>query len=752
MPTIIETLPEVIQDILFSKSYRDFLNNLQKEFGLSNEQIQTLDNGYIWNLFKTHGKSLSSLVTSIQQIVNTDEETAKSITRRIMLNTVLVFPEFFGDNKKFYESIGGGKVEEDLMGSFTYNALLKDIFNGMLQYIDGALDVDPEQEMHDMNMLFQKNLIDLLYVHDDEFVKKLNNTLFILLGTVENCSAQLLRALDGNNQWLGAEKILLDNKEVEPTAAHWIKSFLGESNGEVSTISIPKYLSTSTNTKNLSEMDRGALVKLLETFRVLHTFPRSFENLDPEQWMVIPYRQEEKPITHDSREKSEIRNPKAETKKENSNDQNSKQLLPTIPQLTKVSAGQANYQLPTDPKPINDQPMILDNDILTQADVIIKETGVNALNWERFRKLLASYLKGLRNDLDTKDRLRAPEGEGGIGLSQEDADKVMKKAKEVKGQLASLPVGQQNSKPAKQLDSTKDESKPSPLNAKRSETSDSFGRSRIQQPVSKSASLPVDSAKDESGEKLQDTKLSSLNAEPSDVPVNLPAVQPPMPLLVIEDVDGLPTLVQKSVVSSQQSVDSTKEKSQIPNIKSQISNNDQNTKQPLAFAKAPAQRAPLPTQDEQPAPKSQDTKPSTHATRFSIPLKVNIGTPASSSQKDTQSIAGVKRPQVLDPVEELRAMTLQDFRRLSQDPKEAVQKVYQKIMLLEKESFTKKTAALENWRDNEVNKLYLQMGRESFGKGVSMQEVIEQRKKAGQDFLVEPEFDALLELNGLLRS
>ncbi len=740
MPTIIETLPEVIQDILFSKSYRDFLSNLQKEFGLSNEQIQTLDNGCIWNLFKTHGKSLSSLVQSIQQVLNTDEETSKSIARRIILNTVLVFPEFFGDNKKFYESIGGGKVEEDLMESFTYNTLLKDIFNGMLQYIDGALDVDPEQEMRDMNALFQKNLIDLLYVHDDEFVEKLNNTLFILFGTVENCSRQLLHALDENHEWLGAEKILLDNKEVEPTAAHWIKSFLGESNGEVSTISIPKYLSTSTNTKNLSDLDRGALVKLLETFRVLHTFPRSFENLDPEQWMVIPYRQEEKPIAHTVGQLASLpvdqsKNTKDEPKISEQTVQvkvSAQQApLPTIPPQRDPAKAVTNYQLPTQDQKLqtNDQSMLIDNDILTQADVIIKETGVNALNWERFRKLLASYLKGLRNDLDTKDRLKAPESEGGIGLSQEDADKVMKKAKEVKNQLASLPVGQLVSKQTENATNS-------------SNTSDSFGRSRLNDQLKiKNEKLII-----------PEVKLPTNDT----VPANLPVVQPPMPLLVIEDVDGLPTLVQKTVgKSASLPVDqskNTKIESGIMNPSTRASSvlgkqesGEKNTKQETSTKNESG------VMSQELGKKTQDTKPS-HAARFSIPLKVNIGIPQSSSQKDTQSIAGVKRPQVLDPVEELHAMTLQDFRRLSQDPKEAVQKVYQKIMLLEKESFTKKTAGLENWRDNEVNKLYLQMGRESFGKGVSMQEVIEQRKKVGQDFLVEPEFDALLELNGLLRS
>jgi len=751
MPSIFESLPWYIQDTLISQEYEDFLVNVQMEFGLTDEQKKALDRQVLMPLFITKGETAKDLVVTLQSLFKLDEQAAKKCAQLVSANTLLVFPQYFGDRSEFHTSLGGNP-EQDLFESFTYKFITESFFNGFLEYLQGALDFDPEQEAHDMNSFFERELVNFLYVSDDSSViRKLNVTLILLLGSIQNISEQLVHALSQNTQWLGAEKILLDTKEVEPTAAHWIKSFLGESNGEVSTISIPKYLSTSVNTKNLSDMDRGALVKLLETFRVLHTFPRSFENLDPEQWMVIPYRQEEKPITHTVGQFASLPvdqsiNIKDESGIRNQESGNANTELGIRSQ--KLGEKNTKQSLQT-----NDQSMILDNDILTQADVIIKETGVNALNWERFRKLLASYLKGLRNDLDTKDRLSAPEGEGGIGLSQEDTDKVMKKAKEIKSQLASLPVSQFPPKAdpplAEKISETGEK-----IQITNSNTSDSFGRSRIQQPVV-SSQQSVDSIKEESGIRNQESgekkTKQSLPTNPS-VPVNLPVVQPPMPLLVIEDVDGLPTLVQKTVgklAPPKAVVDSTKEKSEIRNPKSETkieNHNDQNSKQSLQTTNYK-----LPTQDQPLSPKLQDTKPS-HAARFSIPLKVNIGIPQSSSQKDTQSIAGVKRPQVLDAVEELRAMTLQDFRRLSQDPKEAIQKVYQKIILLEKESFTKKTAALESWRDNEVNKLYLQMGRESFGKGVSMQEVIEQRKSAGQDFLVEPEFDALLELNGLLRS
>ena len=53
------------------------------------------------------------------------------------------------------------------------------------------------------------------------------------------------------------------------------------------------------------------------------------------------------------------------------------------------------------------------------------------------------------------------------------------------------------------------------------------------------------------------------------------------------------------------------------------------------------------------------------------------------------------------PVEELRAITLVDFRRLSRDPSEAAMKIKDKIDLLTGESFEKRSAGIAAWTASE---------------------------------------------------
>lgn len=108
-------------------------------------------------------------------------------------------------------------------------------------------------------------------------------------------------------------------------------------------------------------------------------------------------------------------------------------------------------------------------------------------------------------------------------------------------------------------------------------------------------------------------------------------------------------------------------------------------------------------------------------------------------------------PKLIGPVEELREMTLVDFRRLNSDPSVAAAKVKEKINLLEKESVTKKIAGIRAWQESEVSRLYLEISRESLTKGVPVNQVISLRASAGKPTLTADEYQAVMELNRALR-
>ena len=108
-------------------------------------------------------------------------------------------------------------------------------------------------------------------------------------------------------------------------------------------------------------------------------------------------------------------------------------------------------------------------------------------------------------------------------------------------------------------------------------------------------------------------------------------------------------------------------------------------------------------------------------------------------------------PKLVGPVEELRATTLTDFRRLSKDPKEAALKIRDKVDLIGQESYTQRIAAVTAWQESEVYRLYLEVLRESLGGGKPPKEVIAGRNAAGKPTLTDAEFAAIMELSRTLR-
>ena len=109
------------------------------------------------------------------------------------------------------------------------------------------------------------------------------------------------------------------------------------------------------------------------------------------------------------------------------------------------------------------------------------------------------------------------------------------------------------------------------------------------------------------------------------------------------------------------------------------------------------------------------------------------------------------RIRILGPVEEIRTLTLDDWRRFGK-PENAAAKIEEKINLLAEESLLKKAEAIKAWKESEVNRLYLEIGRESIEKGnISVAQVIEERKKQEKKSLSLEEFNAVAELNQKLR-
>lgn len=119
---------------------------------------------------------------------------------------------------------------------------------------------------------------------------------------------------------------------------------------------------------------------------------------------------------------------------------------------------------------------------------------------------------------------------------------------------------------------------------------------------------------------------------------------------------------------------------------------------------------------------------------------------------DKPRMADIRAPyRVLGPVDELRTMSLDEFRRLGTTVADATKKLMEKINLLEEESYTKRADGIAAWKQSPVNQLYLDVGRASMEAAKPVEDVIHERQQAGTPTLTIDEFTGVVDLNRLLR-
>ena len=127
--------------------------------------------------------------------------------------------------------------------------------------------------------------------------------------------------------------------------------------------------------------------------------------------------------------------------------------------------------------------------------------------------------------------------------------------------------------------------------------------------------------------------------------------------------------------------------------------------------------------------------------------------PASVPPKGTkpavQDIAPARK--LAGPVQELENMDLVGFRRLAQDPNEAILKIKDKIELLESESYAKRIAGVKGWQSSPVNKMYVDLTRQALVTGKPIEQVAAAKQKGGSDSLSKEEIQAIMKLNNQLR-
>ncbi len=119
-----------------------------------------------------------------------------------------------------------------------------------------------------------------------------------------------------------------------------------------------------------------------------------------------------------------------------------------------------------------------------------------------------------------------------------------------------------------------------------------------------------------------------------------------------------------------------------------------------------------------------------------------------SRGSDRPKVADITQPsRTLGPAEELKSMSVAEFRRLGQGATDSTKHLFETFEHLKHESFRLWAEAVAGWRQSSVYQLYLAMGRQSLDDNIPISEVIRRRAKDNQPYLSEHEFASLADLN-----
>lgn len=131
----------------------------------------------------------------------------------------------------------------------------------------------------------------------------------------------------------------------------------------------------------------------------------------------------------------------------------------------------------------------------------------------------------------------------------------------------------------------------------------------------------------------------------------------------------------------------------------------------------------------------------------SVDSRQKNNAPTVDYQKKEMGRVEAWRQGVAGPVDELRALSLTEFRRLGANPQESADKVLAKIDLLEDQSLLKKAEGMAAWKQSEVNRLYLSIGERALAEKKPVNQVINELSTENKPYLTQVEFDEVADLN-----
>lgn len=157
-----------------------------------------------------------------------------------------------------------------------------------------------------------------------------------------------------------------------------------------------------------------------------------------------------------------------------------------------------------------------------------------------------------------------------------------------------------------------------------------------------------------------------------------------------------------------------------------------------------------------PPPTGGQRPPSPGGLRYearALPVRMTRPRPTESDRPflaDIRAAGRESRPRTMGPVDELKALTLDEFRSAGAT-EWAIRKLKERFDALSKESYSLRVQGIIGWRQSPLYGLYLELGNESMVSQRPIRVVIAARQAQGQPVLTENEFAAIADLNQTLR-
>lgn len=339
-------------------------------------------------------------------------------------------------------------------------------------------------------------------------------------------------------------------------------------------------------------------------------------------------------------------------------------------------------------------------------DAIIKDAGINFSSRdlsERFKKILHTYLRGVRTKIDTRDSLAKGVASGGLNFDASTIDRVFKACDQ---QLQKMPVPAISKPPI------------SPALEKLIKADNASSRPMI------AREEDYDLKKLAAAGHLKPLDASH-EIEAPDKVLDLPPASKD-----VKETHNQSALSEKKEEEKTEKQEGEKEEQQTMGQEGGLKDKQEN-------------------QPEDKKPIAQ--KPEGSSVGVAVPGRRLASSPSSLrplSDPHRPRVADIKpMPKIMGPIEELQFLDLTNFRRLGDTPTDIVDKIFNKIRLLEKTSYEQMIAGVVAWRKGIINRLYLKMCQEAFVKGITLKELIAKRQEEKREFLSWEEVMALVSLN-----